>query len=152
MYCANIAEQHSRACKRCSILPAMLQQHRQGDHCPAEAMSDSSHWLQEWTSPKPSKRPEIAPDLEKLETPEPVKMPGDPEQPEDEEWAEEQKKKGDNNPDKEPPQPGEEEEDEKDEDGKKKKKKKKRKDKEQEEDDEDEEKEDDDGLVPKPQE
>ena len=78
--------------------------------------------MQEWTPPKPSQRPDVFPDLEKLETPDPVKLPGDPEQPEDEEWAEEQKKKPDNDPDKEPPEPGEEPEEE---DEKKKKKKKK---------------------------
>lgn len=69
--------------------------------------------LQEWISPPPSKRPDIFPDKEDLETPLPNKLPGDPEMPEDEEWAEEQKKKGDNDPDKEPPEEWPEEGDEK---------------------------------------
>jgi hypothetical protein len=69
--------------------------------------------VQEWITPKPSKRPDIFPDLEEFETPLPNRLPGDPEQPEDEEWAEEQKKKPDNDPDKKPPEWGEEPEEEK---------------------------------------
>jgi hypothetical protein len=44
--------------------------------------------------------------LEKLETPLPNKLPGDPEMPEDEEWEEKKKKLPE--PDKRPPEPGEE--------------------------------------------
>lgn len=71
--------------------------------------------VQEWVTPKPSKRPDIFPDLEKQETPLPNALPGDPELPEDEEWEEQQKKLPE--PDKAPPEPGEEpekEEEEKD--------------------------------------
>jgi hypothetical protein len=62
--------------------------------------------VQEWVTPKPSKRPDIFPDLEKFETPLPNALPGDPELPEDEEWEEQQKKLPE--PDKKPPEPGEE--------------------------------------------
>ena len=73
-------------------------------------------FVQEWVTPKPSKRPDIFPDLEKLETPLPNKLPGDPEMPEDEEWDEKQKTLPE--PDKAPPEPGEEpEEDEEEQEG-----------------------------------
>lgn len=57
--------------------------------------------MQEWITPQPSRRPDIFPDFEKLETPMPKPMPGDPEIPDEEEEEEEEKKKKD--PDKEDP-------------------------------------------------
>lgn len=104
------------------------------------------HHVQEWTTPQPSKRPDIIPDLDKLETPIPVKLPGDPEQPEDEEWEEDQKKRPDTDPEKEPPEWGEEGEEDDEE-----KKKKEEKEKEEGDDDDDEDDEGD-GLAPKPSE
>lgn len=35
--------------------------------------------LQEWITPQPSRRPDIFPEFEKLQTPLPKPMPGDPE-------------------------------------------------------------------------
>jgi hypothetical protein len=35
--------------------------------------------LQEWITPQPSRRPDIFPEFEKLETPLPKPLPGDPE-------------------------------------------------------------------------
>ncbi|KAK9826677.1 hypothetical protein WJX74_009513 [Apatococcus lobatus] len=57
---------------------------------------------QEWITPQPSRRPDIFPDFEKLDTPMPKPMPGDPEIPDEEEEEEEEKKKKD--PDKEDPE------------------------------------------------
>lgn len=48
---------------------------------------------QEWITPQPSRRPDIFPEFEKLETPLPKPLPGDPEAPDEEEEEEEQKKK-----------------------------------------------------------
>ena len=40
---------------------------------------------QEWMTPQPSRRPDVMPEFEKLETPMPRKLPGDPEIPDEEE-------------------------------------------------------------------
>eukprot|EP00793_Prasinoderma_coloniale_P005310 PRCOL_00004718-RA len=40
---------------------------------------------EEWTSPKPGRRPDIFPEFDKLKTPPPREMPGDPPLPEEEE-------------------------------------------------------------------
>jgi hypothetical protein len=57
---------------------------------------------QEWITPQPSRRPDIFPEFEKLETPLPKPLPGDPELPdEEEEEEEEKKKKNPDEPDKE---------------------------------------------------
>ncbi len=67
---------------------------------------------QEWITPQPSRRPDTQPEFEKLETPMPRRLPGDPEIPDEEEEEEEEKKKKDpeKDPDKEKPDapPGEE--------------------------------------------
>ncbi|KAK9826472.1 hypothetical protein WJX81_002734 [Elliptochloris bilobata] len=68
---------------------------------------------QEWITPQPSRRPDTQPEFEKLETPLPRKLPGDPEIPDEEEEEEEEKKKKkdpEKDPDKEKPDapPGEE--------------------------------------------
>lgn len=52
---------------------------------------------QEWITPEPSRRPDIFPEFERLETPLPKPLPGDPEVPDEEEEEEEEKKK--KNPD-----------------------------------------------------
>lgn len=54
-------------------------------------------FFQEWITPQPSRRPDIFPEFEKLDTPLPKPLPGDPEVPDEEEEEEEQKKK--KNPD-----------------------------------------------------
>ena len=69
--------------------------------------------VQEWMTPQPSRRPDPMPEFEKLETPLPKKLPGDPEIPDEEEEEEEEKKKKDpekDDPEKEKPDapPGEE--------------------------------------------
>ena len=56
-------------------------------------LSPSCALAQEWTTPQPSKRPDVQPEFEKLETPLPKRMPGDPEQPDEEEEEEREKKK-----------------------------------------------------------
>lgn len=38
---------------------------------------------QEWITPEPSRRPDIFPEFEKLKTPMPKPMPGDPEKPDE---------------------------------------------------------------------
>ena len=46
------------------------------------AEGDAGHaacTLQEWMTPQPSRRPDPMPEFEKLETPLPRKLPGDPE-------------------------------------------------------------------------
>ena len=53
-------------------------------------------------TPQPSRRPDVMPEFEKLETPVPRKLPGDPEIPDEEEEEEEEKKKKD--PDKDDPE------------------------------------------------
>ena len=66
--------------------------------------------LQEWTTPQPSRRPDIMPEFEKLETPPPRKMPGDPEQPDEEEEQEKEKEKPEEEPEEgQPDQPPSEE-------------------------------------------
>lgn len=62
---------------------------------------------QEWITPQPSRRPDIFPEFEKLETPLPKKLPGDPELPEDEEEEQKEKEKEDpeKDPEEEPEQP-----------------------------------------------
>lgn len=67
---------------------------------------------QEWITPQPSRRPDIFPEFEKLETPLPKPLPGDPELPEDEEEEEKEKKEQpdkdpEEEPDKEQPPPEE---------------------------------------------
>jgi hypothetical protein len=67
---------------------------------------------QEWITPQPSRRPDIFPEFEKLETPLPKPLPGDPEMPEDEEEEEKEKKEEpdkdpEEEPDKEQPPPEE---------------------------------------------
>ncbi|KAL4518094.1 hypothetical protein Ndes2526B_g01469 [Nannochloris sp. 'desiccata'] len=52
---------------------------------------------QEWITPQPSRRPDIFPEFERLDTPMPKPLPGDPALPDEEEEEEEQKKK--KNPD-----------------------------------------------------
>ena len=52
-------------------------------------------------TPQPSRRPDVMPEFEKLETPMPRKLPGDPEVPDEEEEEEEKKKK---DPDKDDPE------------------------------------------------
>lgn len=54
---------------------------------------------QEWITPQPSRRPDIFPEFEKLETPLPKPLPGDPELPDEEEQEEEEKKKRERDPD-----------------------------------------------------
>jgi hypothetical protein len=57
---------------------------------------------QEWITPQPSRRPDIFPEFEKLETPMPKPLPGDPELPDEgEEEEEEKKKKNPDEPEKE---------------------------------------------------
>ncbi len=66
--------------------------------------------LQEWITPQPSRRPDIFPEFEKLDTPLPKPLPGDPELPdEEEEEEEEKKKKNPDEPDKEGDEPEKEE-------------------------------------------
>ncbi|GAB4817344.1 hypothetical protein N2152v2_004390 [Parachlorella kessleri] len=61
---------------------------------------------QEWITPQPSRRPDIFPEWEKLETPLPKPMPGDPELPDEDEEEEKKKKKDPNtDPDKDPEEP-----------------------------------------------
>lgn len=63
---------------------------------------------QEWITPEPSRRPDIFPEFEKLETPLPKPLPGDPEVPdEEEEEEEEKKKKNPDDPDEDEPNPDE---------------------------------------------
>ena len=70
-------------------------------------------YVQEWITPAPSKRPDIFPEFETLEPALPKPLPGDPEQPVDEEWDEDQKKKPDSDPDKVVPEEDEEDEEKK---------------------------------------
>ena len=65
--------------------------------------------LQEWTTPQPSRRPDPLPEFEKLETPPPRKMPGDPEQPDEEEEEEKEKEKPEEDPEEQPEAPPTEE-------------------------------------------
>lgn len=65
--------------------------------------------LQEWTTPQPSRRPDPLPEFEKLETPPPRKMPGDPEQPDEEEEEEKEKEKPEEDPEEQPDAPPSEE-------------------------------------------
>ena len=65
---------------------------------------------QEWSVPPPSKRPDIWPEFEPMETPLPNPMPGDPEQP-----NEQEEKETAPDPEVEPDDPEEPEEDEEDE-------------------------------------
>ncbi|KAL6778523.1 CGL20 [Auxenochlorella protothecoides x Auxenochlorella symbiontica] len=58
---------------------------------------------QEWLTPQPSRRPDIFPEFEKLDTPLPKPLPGDPELP-DEEEEEEKKKNPKKDPDEEDPE------------------------------------------------
>jgi hypothetical protein len=48
---------------------------------------------QEWVTPQPTRRPDTQPEFEKLETPMPKPLPGDPEAPDDEAAEEEERKK-----------------------------------------------------------
>ncbi|KAK9901610.1 hypothetical protein WJX75_004637 [Coccomyxa subellipsoidea] len=78
-----------------------------------EKERSSVDFPQEWMTPQPSRRPDPMPEFEKLETPLPKKLPGDPEIPDEEEEEEEEKKKKDpekDDPEKEKPDapPGEE--------------------------------------------
>ncbi|KFM25251.1 hypothetical protein F751_3931 [Auxenochlorella protothecoides] len=59
--------------------------------------------IQEWLTPQPSRRPDIFPEFEKLDTPLPKPLPGDPELP-DEEEEEEKKKNPKKDPDEEDPE------------------------------------------------
>ena len=61
---------------------------------------------QEWITPEPSRRPDIFPEFERLETPLPKPLPGDPELPDEEEEEEEEKKK--KNPGEDPDEEDEE--------------------------------------------
>jgi len=61
---------------------------------------------QEWITPEPSRRPDIFPEFERLETPLPKPLPGDPEVPDEEEEEEEEKKK--KGPGEDPDEEGEE--------------------------------------------
>lgn len=61
---------------------------------------------QEWITPEPSRRPDIFPEFERLETPLPKPLPGDPEVPDEEEEEEEEKKK--KNPGEDPDEDDEE--------------------------------------------
>lgn len=65
--------------------------------------------VQEWTTPPPSRRPDPLPEFEKLETPPPRKMPGDPEQPDEEEEEEKKKEKPEEDPEEQPEAPPSEE-------------------------------------------
>lgn len=56
---------------------------------------------QEWLTPQPSRRPDIFPEFEKLDTPMPKPMPGDPEEVDDEEEEKKKKEKPDD-PDEDP--------------------------------------------------
>ncbi|CAG9460552.1 unnamed protein product [Pedinophyceae sp. YPF-701] len=67
---------------------------------------------QEWLTPQPSRRPDIFPEFERLQTPDPKPMPGDPEMPDEEELEEEDRKRKE--PEEDPEQEGEEEEKEED--------------------------------------
>eukprot|EP00873_Tetraselmis_striata_P040855 jgi/Tetstr1/461119/TSEL_006258.t1 len=58
---------------------------------------------QEWLTPQPSRRPDIFPEFEKLETPMPKPMPGDPEEVDDEEEEKKKKEKPDD-PDEDDPE------------------------------------------------
>lgn len=71
-------------------------------HC-APRLAGPCGSAQEWITPQPSRRPDTQPEFEKLETPLPRKLPGDPEIPDEEEEEEEKKKKKD--PEKDPDQP-----------------------------------------------
>lgn len=71
-------------------------------NCMLTAAAFFRNKLQEWITPQPSRRPDIFPEFEKLETPMPKPLPGDPELPdEEEEEEEEKKKKNPDEPDKE---------------------------------------------------
>lgn len=71
-------------------------------------ISHFSYSAQEWITPEPSRRPDIFPEFEKLETPLPKPLPGDPEVPdEEEEEEEEKKKKNPDDPDEDEPNPDE---------------------------------------------
>ncbi|KAI3426343.1 hypothetical protein D9Q98_008716 [Chlorella vulgaris] len=62
---------------------------------------------QEWITPQPSRRPDIFPEFEKLQTPMPKPMPGDPEMPDEEEEEEKEKKPDKEDPDEDKPKPDE---------------------------------------------
>ncbi|KAL4433280.1 hypothetical protein ABPG77_003328 [Micractinium sp. CCAP 211/92] len=62
---------------------------------------------QEWITPQPSRRPDIFPEFEKLQTPLPKPMPGDPEMPDEEEEEEKEKKPDKEDPDEDKPKPDE---------------------------------------------
>ena len=49
--------------------------------------------LQEWVTPQPTRRPDTQPEFEKLDTPMPKPLPGDPEAPDDEAAEEEERKR-----------------------------------------------------------
>ncbi|KAI7840928.1 hypothetical protein COHA_005359 [Chlorella ohadii] len=55
---------------------------------------------QEWITPQPSRRPDIFPEFEKLQTPMPKPMPGDPEMPDEEEEEKKEKEPEKEDPDK----------------------------------------------------
>ncbi|PRW44940.1 lysine-specific demethylase 2A-like [Chlorella sorokiniana] len=55
---------------------------------------------QEWITPQPSRRPDIFPEFEKLQTPLPKPMPGDPEMPDEEEEEKKEKEPEKEDPDK----------------------------------------------------
>lgn len=59
--------------------------------------------MKEWLTPQPSRRPDIFPEFEKLETPMPKPMPGDPEEVDDEEEEKKKKEKPDD-PDEDDPE------------------------------------------------
>ena len=64
---------------------------------------------QEWITPQPSRRPDIFPEFEKLNTPMPKPLPGDvPPPDEEEEEEEEKKKKKPDDPDEDPEEKPEE--------------------------------------------
>eukprot|EP00887_Chlorella_sp_A99_P004229 scaffold15.g4229.t1 len=64
----------------------------------------SAHRTGEWITPQPSRRPDIFPEFERLQTPLPKPLPGDPEVP-DEEEEEEKEKKPDKDPEEDPDKP-----------------------------------------------
>jgi hypothetical protein len=74
-----------------------------------EKERSSVDYPQEWTTPQPSRRPDPIPEFEKLETPPPRKMPGDPEQPDEEEEEEKEKEKPEEEPEEQPDAPPSEE-------------------------------------------
>ncbi len=62
---------------------------------------------QEWVTPQPTRRPDTQPEFERLDTPLPKPLPGDPEAPDDEAAEEEERKRKKKKDPDDPDGPGE---------------------------------------------